>query len=366
MPQIQQVIGALAEDPREDMRELLGDWASKPVPDTDRLVDWLEGYGLPPGVHAVPYIQILDGLVGIEKKLKNEFVVRVAAFLKTEPDRIRPGDRPDEVLFNLLRLCAGLGRGDLLEAPLRAMLLRERLSGKFDGMDLRFALRDALINNQNGPSLFEVWQKMFRGEPAFLLGDSRDGMEGVARMPRDLKRPAQPDLEALGWALARFAQYLESTEEREDVFNRQLDKLTTRWGSRLWDEFPRLADKYGWPVWAADIVLDVEADDPPQKTPTSGPYVLAIAELRQLMNQPSATPEDRERYRDASLEITRECAKLVGSSLRDVYAEENFVLTQMETSFILRKENCVAEAIERARCGYMIARGTIPDRLRSN
>src|ERR1700687_508395 len=127
----------------ERIRHVLQDWLGSEPPDFAILVHWLEGFSLPATGEEEPYLLLLQGLFGIENYADRVFTLRIVQFLESSPDVNRPGNSPDEVLFNLFRLCANYSRPLHLARPLQAILSRQQVSGAFEGTDLRAVLRDA-------------------------------------------------------------------------------------------------------------------------------------------------------------------------------------------------------------------------------
>ena len=76
--------------------------------------------------------------------------------LKEKPDLKRPGKRPDQVLYNLLMMSASLSCPDELADPLFEMLQRGKLQGKWRGVELRTALKAALMSNQKDSRLLPI------------------------------------------------------------------------------------------------------------------------------------------------------------------------------------------------------------------
>src|SRR5882724_1428367 len=154
------------------------EWVNQEPANLARLVQWLEGYSWPVMDSSEPYLRLLHGFRRLDPSIADKFVLRVVEFLSGHPEEKRAGDRPNEVLYNLLRLCGGMNRPDRLAAPLQAMLLRHELTGDFEGANLRAALRDALVRNQTDDALLLGWKAMAMGQDTFLPGDVRDSLEG--------------------------------------------------------------------------------------------------------------------------------------------------------------------------------------------
>jgi hypothetical protein len=243
----------------QQVADRIKEWLDGPRPSW-ALVDWLEGYNLPAvGPDEDPYIWLRRGLNELSDGLQKEFVVHLCHFIDERPDVDRPGDRPDEVLSNLLWLCARLCLKDrsLLGPALVRMYERakrgEGLKGEtFRGLDLRDPLLLALIANQHDRSLVPIWFRMLRSERDQVLpGTEYSGFYGV--LAADL--PGQPNLDDLGRALSEIVNYLTS---RRGIRLKKLDDLFRRikeyHGSRAsWDvDLIEIADRNKWRLWAVD------------------------------------------------------------------------------------------------------------------
>ncbi len=352
------------------IREILTSWLMDDHADLNRLTEWLQGYDIAAGGESEPYTILLEGLREIDRDLERVFTARVRDLLQTNPDVFPFPDKPEEGMYNLLRLCHALAQPDLLGEPLYAMFRRQALSMNFRGMDLRIMLRDALVSNQKDNSLLPAWEAMTDGKSrsGFLPGDVRHGIEGILWMPISEDRPDNPDEDALGRALEKFAAYLEKDTERENIFMETLHRIAERWGSRMWEVFPGISDDHNWPAWASDLtVLAVNFlyRDPPEKTPVMGPYLLTIAALQREMTK-ATTEAERERYSSAIRDITRRVLEdpvlsnfRLRISERDRLARENYISNSMENEFRGRGEAEIAELIESARRQYMVERGTL-------
>lgn len=120
-------------------------WLLDPSYDPKTLINWCQGYNLPPiGHNDDPYLWIYRAVEYVKKELAR----RIAVFLDEKPDIHRPGDRPGEVLYNLLMLSAALNCPDILYKPLKRMKERKVLPGDWLGVPLAAVLDDALCANQ--------------------------------------------------------------------------------------------------------------------------------------------------------------------------------------------------------------------------
>lgn len=242
------------------MRRLLGEWLAREDWEPQQLIDWLQGYGLPPFGHDDdPFLWLLRGLPAGDERYSAEtkLASRVAAVLEEQPDVKCPGDRPDELLYNLFMLCAGLGCPDQLSEPLYCVFERGQLKGEWLGVDLRGVLRDALISNPLDNRLQPVWEAMFKGRGHdFLPGDTYDGFEGIRLMPPSADKRGEPALDAIGNALKAMARYLEQAHDRRPEFRSLINRVVDTYPGRPpWDiDLVMQADKNRWPTWAVECL----------------------------------------------------------------------------------------------------------------
>jgi hypothetical protein len=133
-----------------------------------------------------------------------KLATKVAELLRRQPDVTRPGIRPDDLLYNLFLLCAGLDQ-PVLAAPLREVYERLKAGECALTEEIRDALLSALIRNQEGTALEdEVWNPMLEtGRHGWLPGNAFAGLLGLARM-----RPGDPSVAARG--LRKLAALLEA------------------------------------------------------------------------------------------------------------------------------------------------------------
>jgi len=242
------------------MRRMLGEWLAREDWEPRQLIDWLQGYDLPPVGHdEEPYLWLLRGLPIANERHQAEtrLACRVAKVLEGKPDKSSPGTRPDEVLYNLFMLAAGLGCPHQLTNPLYEIFERGVLKGKWLGVDLRQALQAALILNQLDNRLQPVWESMVeRGEHDFLPGNEYDGLEGLRLMPESEATLGEPALDAIGKALRNMASHLNQEPDRRQQFRSLIAKvLETYPGRPSWNiDLVQQADKYQWPVWAVECL----------------------------------------------------------------------------------------------------------------
>ncbi|MCI0488513.1 MAG: hypothetical protein L0229_18145 [Blastocatellia bacterium] len=242
------------------MRKMLGEWLAREDWQPRQLIDWLQGYDLPPVGHGEePYLWLLRGLPPADERYEAEIKLasRVARILEDKPDEKRPGTRPDEVLYNLFMLCAGLNCADQLARPLYGVFKRGVLKGEWLGVDLRYALQTALILNQVDDRLYPVWKTMLEtGRHDFLPGDENDGLEGVRFMPPSSEKRGEPAIEAIGMALKAMAIHLDQDEEHRTEFRSLINKIVETYPGRpTWDiDLLYQAGKNQWLDWAMQSI----------------------------------------------------------------------------------------------------------------
>lgn len=243
-----------------EMQRLISAWLEGSDRSNQKLIDWLQGFGLPSARYEdEPFRWLLRGvpLAGERHYIENKFAQRVAAFLQEKPDESHVGRRPTELLYNLLELCAALSVPDQLANPLYEMFERRILKGSWRGIDLRISLRRALIFNQIDNRLESVWQDLLSGNGhAWLLGDHYDGFEGVRLQPHSPDSRGEPDTNAIGCALAAMTTHIESNRlcrlEFRDLINRV---LATYPGRPTWyEELIEQADEKKFPAWAVSAL----------------------------------------------------------------------------------------------------------------
>lgn len=229
----------------------------------EQLLAWLQGYDFPPlGHDEEPYHWILRALVSVENRhaVEYELARRSASILRAQPDVRRPGKRPEQVLENLLYLCAGLACPEVLFPELLAMYERRSLVGEWSSGDLRSALRAALIPNQVDRCLEGVWRVMLEGRRhPFLPGRPFDGFEGILYMPDSLESADAPLLAPIGFALGRMASYLEARRDRENQFERLIKRLLNVYPDRpSWDaDLAAMPQTHSWPDWTANCLKNL-------------------------------------------------------------------------------------------------------------
>ena len=242
------------------MSAALGAWLRQENWQPQQLIDWLEGHKLPRvGYDDEPYVWILRGLpLGDDRYWADTRLARrVAVVLKGEPDVKKPGKRPEQVLFNLLMLCAGLNCPDELNKPLKEVLKRRILKGEWLKVDLRYALQVALTWNQLDRTLEPVWMTMIsRKRHPFLPGDESDGLDGILRMPPSYERRGEPCFDSIGKALKAMATHLETDHDRRVEYRALIRKIeSSNPGSVNWDLNLLLqSHKVQLPAWAVECL----------------------------------------------------------------------------------------------------------------
>ncbi len=237
------------------LREMLAEWLAREEWHPQQLIEWLQGYDLPPVGHDdEPYLWLLRGLPVANERYEAEVELanRVARILEDEPDRKRPGTRPDQVLYNLFMLCAGLSCPDQLADSLYGVFQRGVLEGEWLGVDLRYALQIALILNQSDDRLLQEWEaKLDSRKQVFLPGSEYDGFEGIRLIP-SVDGRGKPALDAIGKALRAMAIHLEDDEERSAQLVSLINRVVETYpGRQTWNiDLLYQAIRNRWPDWA--------------------------------------------------------------------------------------------------------------------
>jgi len=242
------------------MQAIVMDWLAKKDWDTSQLIDWLQGYDLPLfGDSDEPYLWLLRGVPEADERYpaETEFASRVAALIDERPDVERRGKRPDQLLFNLFMLSAGLNCADQLADPLVSVFERAQLKGKWRGIDLRTALKTALIANQKDSRLLPVWEDaLCDGDERFLTIDEYDFVDAARLMPPAEDRRGTPAMEAIGKALMRIAIRLENDSERRVKYRSLIQKVEYTYpGRRSWPkDLLSVANVNQWRNWAIECL----------------------------------------------------------------------------------------------------------------
>jgi hypothetical protein len=244
------------DQPSQCVSESLAAWLARPEWELAEAYDWLQGCYLPPvGYDDEPFEWMCRGLLLSpgRPEAEVELARRMAQVLAQRPDVTRPGTRPDQLLYNLFMLCAGLHRPAELGAPLYEIFARRKLRGEWLDVDLRAVLTTALIANQADQRLLPVWQVMLAGQgDDFLIGDETDGLDGVTLMPAAGPEPAEPALDEIGKALQEMTGHLCEDRERRPEFSYYLNRIMHTFPGRpKWNaELIWLAHENHWPDWA--------------------------------------------------------------------------------------------------------------------
>ncbi|MFM9959866.1 MAG: hypothetical protein ACKV2Q_01420 [Planctomycetaceae bacterium] len=249
------------DGPIQWMTDLVGNWLDQADWQPRQLLDWLQGYDLPPVGHEdEPFLWLLRGLPqGAERyRTETRFAERVARVLSENPDVNPPGNRPSQLLVNLYLLCAGLSCPDQLAEPLLTIFERQR-QGQAEWFDeeVRNALRAALAENQLDSRLQPIWEAMLAGDEApFLPGNHYDGFAGLVYMPESAATRGQPAIGAIGSALKVMAQHLEHEHDRRPDFRELIARVVATYPGRpSWNlDLLRQADQQHWPGWAVDCL----------------------------------------------------------------------------------------------------------------
>src|SRR5215213_708177 len=218
----------------ERVGSALEEWLARPDWTLGEAHDWLQGHRLPPVGHDEDaFVWMLRGLLCADDRgeAEAETARRLARVLGERPDVTRPGLRPDELLYNLFMLCAGLGFPEVLGEPLLAVYERRELSGRWMGTDLRVALTAALIPNQVDKRLLPVWQSMIGGRcDDFLIGGLAHGLDGVTFLPA--AEPGEAPLRELGDALKALSVRLHDEPDRRPEFAQYIEGVVSRYPGR--------------------------------------------------------------------------------------------------------------------------------------
>lgn len=242
-----------------EMRARLGDWLAQEDWGVEQLAGWLQGKGLPAVDDEEPYVWLLRGLPLADKRYRAEIelAARAGHLLETEPDALRHDPERNELLYNLLMLCAGLSCPTQLADPLHSMFQRRLLAGSHQGINLRQALESALITNQRDNRLEGVWLGMLRRRGhEFLTGDEYAAFEGVRLMPPSEAGRGEPAIDALGAALAAMSAHLEERRDRREEFHRLINRVLRTYPSRptRYADLVEMAHAHRWHDWAVSCL----------------------------------------------------------------------------------------------------------------
>lgn len=247
------------------LKDQLEQWLNEGEPSPAVLADYLESVGLPAVGHDYePHVWLLAALrVSSERPVYEDKLAKALAdFLDGQPDSARRGARPNQIIYNMLHLSAGLANPARLYDPLIRLrgLKSFGASENWLGTTHRRSLLLALIANQKGQLLQDVWTAMLRDQPdPYLGGDWRDGFEGLASMEFAINASGQPDLSAVGEALSVVAAKLENEESPGVEFRRYIRRAMAQdpygpdWRMGLIEQ----ADRWQWPRWAVRFLPDL-------------------------------------------------------------------------------------------------------------
>jgi hypothetical protein len=256
LPSIEEPEAGSRDPDSEQVGEMLEKWLSRPDWELEEMYDWLQGYYLPPVGHdEYPYVWIYRGLALIDQRgpAELELALRLSKVLRQKPDVSRPGTRPEEMLFNLLMLCASVSNSSQLGEPLFDIYERRALKGEWLGTDLRVALTAALCLNQIDKRLQPIWQAMIEGRyDDFLIGTPKHGLDGIAFMQPSEQVQDAPALPEIGYALKAISHNLQGEPDRRLDFGTYINEIVNTYPGRPnWDqELICLADQNHWPDWA--------------------------------------------------------------------------------------------------------------------
>jgi hypothetical protein len=241
--------------------QLLDDWLALDSWQVDELLRLLNGNDLPAvGSTEEPYVWISRALFTGASRAEREkrLAARLGRLIDEQPDVNLPGARPEQILFNLLSLCAEMNRPDELSEPLRRMFERRLLAGEWDGLLLRGRLRAALASNQSDWRLDPIWRAMARGDAhEFLPGNRYHGLDGILLMP---PKDGEPPVDSIGAALGAISRNLESSPQREEILAGLLKRAArvTSGGTSLVVNLHWPAYESPWPTWAVGTLGAVD------------------------------------------------------------------------------------------------------------
>ena len=239
----------------------LNKWLSRKRWKHDELRDWLKGYKFFT-YGDEPFLWLFKCLPRSSKHLP-EMARRIAAFLSDQPS-YKSSEKTEEdderFYYNLFNLAAGLGYRKELGTALEKIFgyfsentdERDEFFAAGSWYNLNNAFREALINNQTGDTLKNVWRGGLKHtQKSFLVGDMYSSFRGLLYMPR-ADKINEPDVDELGWALRKMADYLKEQKSGHVKFRRLLERL-----KEVWPDFPDwdevligLAIRNEWPDWA--------------------------------------------------------------------------------------------------------------------
>jgi hypothetical protein len=241
----------------------LHQWLSRDTWDRIELIRLLRGDDVPASYATVePYEWMLDALANEGERADFEQLLaeRLAALIDQEPDINLYRPRPEQVLYNLLSVCAGVHRPLHLAGPLRRMFDRRKLAGEWDGIDLRGRLRAALASNQSNWDLADIWTDMAQGRTDFLPGNEFHGFDSILMMPlQDDELP----LDAISAGLRGMVDVIVSEDDRREKLSGLVQRVLWTYqagaevgGYLLWRAFLGI-----WPAWSRHhLIAELSGD----------------------------------------------------------------------------------------------------------
>jgi hypothetical protein len=270
-------LDGLQLDPSSRISRELRAWLNSPDWTLQELVDWLQGHYLPPvGYSEEPFTWILRGVLLMDERYEAEVKLteRLAILLRKQPDINRFGTRPSEVNYNLIMLCGGLSFAEKLADEIYDLFRRRKLEGEWLGVDLRVALKDALIANQTDERMKSTWDLMLSGQQHdYLPGNEYDGFLGTLFLAKSNQRKGEPLIDAIGKAIAAMSHYLENRSDRRSELRLLIDKVMEVYPGRpTWPvDLLVEANNSNWPDWAVTCLpsLSIRLADLETKTGTT-------------------------------------------------------------------------------------------------
>jgi hypothetical protein len=259
----------------KNIREDLDKWLTVEKWESEELRNWIKGYEFFT-YGEEPYLWLLRCLPK-SSKYSSIMAERIAAFLETEdPYKKNKATKEDDARFfyNLFNLSAFLNYRGKLGKQLAKIFdyfkeneeERKSFFAEEEWYNLNNAFREALINNQVNNNFRDIWQDGLAGkQSSFLITDIYSSFRGILYLP-DAKNPDKPDVEKIGWALKKMADYLEPEKKRHEKFCRLLERIKEVWADYPnWDEVLfRQAVKHEWQNWATvrldNIVMPVNGN----------------------------------------------------------------------------------------------------------
>jgi len=241
------------------MQELMIPWLWDDRLELGKLVEWLQGIGLPPvGVEEEPYHWLLRGVAVLGRGrqfIEKQFAERLAVLLGEQPDLHPVVSRgADDFLLNLYWTCAGLRQPGYLAEQL--WLAYKRLKYTKPTGAVRDSLQGALVSNQFGDQkpLREIWEPMvIRGRHRWLRGGEIVGYEGILVRHQTVKS----DLKTVFWALGKISQRWRSgTPEHQAEFKRLIGRIPDLIRPAVVNELIEYArtEDSGWTTWALELL----------------------------------------------------------------------------------------------------------------